>query len=213
MNEWMTSKKAWSPGRSSRSENTCGCGLQRSPETALIASTCSEPISNSSCCAAGHDLVLVARPGAASGRSPRRPRRRCRQAWSSSAISSAVLILRASSMTREPSVDLHARALQRFERRPCRPCRSPTGSPRRPRSRSSATILSASASGTPGLDRHRAAHRGHAGAEVLRRQPRRSTAGGGARPIRSPTGSDPRRGTAAPSARSCRAPTRRCACS
>ena len=33
------SKKAWSPGRSSRSEKVCGCGLQRSPEIALIAST------------------------------------------------------------------------------------------------------------------------------------------------------------------------------
>lgn len=39
------SKKAWSPGRSRRSEKTCGCGMQRSPETALIASTCSEPSS------------------------------------------------------------------------------------------------------------------------------------------------------------------------
>ncbi len=39
------SKKAWSPGRMRRSENVCGCGLQRSPEIALIASTCSEPSS------------------------------------------------------------------------------------------------------------------------------------------------------------------------
>ena len=43
----MMSKNAWSPGRSSRSANVCGCGLQRSPEIALIASTCSEPSSNS----------------------------------------------------------------------------------------------------------------------------------------------------------------------
>ena len=41
------SKKAWSPGRSRRSEKTCGCGMQRSPETALIASTYSEPSSYS----------------------------------------------------------------------------------------------------------------------------------------------------------------------
>ncbi len=40
------SKKAWSPGRMIRSLNTCGCGLQRSPETALMLSTCSEPRSN-----------------------------------------------------------------------------------------------------------------------------------------------------------------------
>ena len=40
------SKKAWSPGRMIRSEKTCGCGLQRSPETALMLSTCSEPRSN-----------------------------------------------------------------------------------------------------------------------------------------------------------------------
>ena len=39
------SKNAWSPGRISRSEKLCGCGLQRSPETALTASTWSEPIS------------------------------------------------------------------------------------------------------------------------------------------------------------------------
>ena len=40
------SKKAWSPGRMIRSLNTCGCGLQRSPETALMLSTCSDPRSN-----------------------------------------------------------------------------------------------------------------------------------------------------------------------
>ena len=39
------SKKACSPGRIMRSEKLCGCGLQRSPETALIDSTSSEPIS------------------------------------------------------------------------------------------------------------------------------------------------------------------------
>ena len=39
------SKKAWSPGRTERSVKLCGCGLQRSPEMALIASTSSEPIS------------------------------------------------------------------------------------------------------------------------------------------------------------------------
>ena len=46
MKVWMMSKNAWSPGRMSRSEKTCGCGLQRSPETALMLSTCSEPMSN-----------------------------------------------------------------------------------------------------------------------------------------------------------------------
>ena len=44
MNDWMTSKNAWSPGRISRSVKLCGCGLQRSPEIELIASTQSEPI-------------------------------------------------------------------------------------------------------------------------------------------------------------------------
>nr|WP_277750687.1 hypothetical protein [Nonomuraea polychroma] len=39
------SKNAWSPGRISRSEKLWECGLQRSPLTALIASTWSEPIS------------------------------------------------------------------------------------------------------------------------------------------------------------------------
>ena len=39
------SKNAWSPGRISRSVKLCGCGLQRSPEIALTASTWSEPIS------------------------------------------------------------------------------------------------------------------------------------------------------------------------
>ena len=43
----MMSKKAWSPGRISRSLKTWGCGEQRSPETALMLSTCSEPMSNS----------------------------------------------------------------------------------------------------------------------------------------------------------------------
>ena len=43
----MMSKNAWSPGRISRSVKLCGCGLQRSPEIALIASTQSEPISYS----------------------------------------------------------------------------------------------------------------------------------------------------------------------
>ena len=42
----MMSKKAWSPGRMIRSLNTCGWGVQRSPETALMLSTCSEPSSN-----------------------------------------------------------------------------------------------------------------------------------------------------------------------
>jgi hypothetical protein len=45
MNDWMMSKKAWSPGRIRRSVKLCGCGLQRSPEIELIASTQSEPIS------------------------------------------------------------------------------------------------------------------------------------------------------------------------
>ena len=45
----------------------------------------------------------------------------------------------------------------------------------------------------PGLDGHRAAHRRDAGAEVLRRAATARTAGGGGRPIRSPTGSGPRR--------------------
>src|SRR5437764_903432 len=41
------SKYAGSPGRSIRSVNTCGCGLQRSPEMAFTPSTCSDPSSNS----------------------------------------------------------------------------------------------------------------------------------------------------------------------
>ena len=53
------SKKAWSPGRSSRSENVCGCGLQRSPEIALIASTCSEPSSKSTFMRRRDDLALA----------------------------------------------------------------------------------------------------------------------------------------------------------
>jgi len=40
----MMSKNAWSPGRISRSVKLCGCGEQRSPEIALMASTQSEPI-------------------------------------------------------------------------------------------------------------------------------------------------------------------------
>ncbi len=39
------SKKQVSPGRMMRSVKLCGCGLHRSPDTALIASTSSEPIS------------------------------------------------------------------------------------------------------------------------------------------------------------------------
>src|SRR5437660_393752 len=42
MNDWMMSKKAWSPGRMRRSVKLCGCGEQRSPEMELIASTQSE---------------------------------------------------------------------------------------------------------------------------------------------------------------------------
>ena len=38
------SKNAWSPGRMSRSLKTWGWGEQRSPETALMLSTCSAPI-------------------------------------------------------------------------------------------------------------------------------------------------------------------------
>src|SRR6188508_3088370 len=45
----MMSKNAWSPGRMRRSLNTCGCGLHLSPDTALMLSTCSEPISNNRC--------------------------------------------------------------------------------------------------------------------------------------------------------------------
>ena len=41
------SKKACSPGRIMRSEKLCGCGLHRSPDTALMLSTSSEPISYS----------------------------------------------------------------------------------------------------------------------------------------------------------------------
>ena len=41
----MMSKYAVSPGRISRSENTCGCGLHRSPEMELTASTSSDPFS------------------------------------------------------------------------------------------------------------------------------------------------------------------------
>jgi hypothetical protein len=47
----MMSKYAWSPGRMIRSLNTWGCGLQRSPAIELIASTNSDPISNSRACA------------------------------------------------------------------------------------------------------------------------------------------------------------------
>ena len=36
MNDCRISKNAWSPGRSMRSVKLCGCGLQRSPEIALI---------------------------------------------------------------------------------------------------------------------------------------------------------------------------------
>ena len=39
------SKNACSPGLIMRSEKLCGCGLHRSPETALTDSTSSEPIS------------------------------------------------------------------------------------------------------------------------------------------------------------------------
>ena len=53
------SKKAWSPGRMIRSEKTCGCGLQRSPETALMLSTCSEPRSNRNLRDVGHELALA----------------------------------------------------------------------------------------------------------------------------------------------------------
>jgi len=38
------SKNASSPGRIMRSVKLCGCGLQRSPEIALIASTSSDPL-------------------------------------------------------------------------------------------------------------------------------------------------------------------------
>ncbi len=41
------SKKAWSPGRMMRSVKLCGCGLQRSPEIELTASTWSLPNSYS----------------------------------------------------------------------------------------------------------------------------------------------------------------------
>ena len=59
----------------------------------------------------------LSRPGAASGRSRRRPHRRSPAAWSSSAISSSVLILRASSITGCASAMCDARALQREQRR------------------------------------------------------------------------------------------------
>ncbi len=39
------SKNAWSPGRMIRSVKLWGCGLHRSPEIALTASTWSEPSS------------------------------------------------------------------------------------------------------------------------------------------------------------------------
>ena len=69
-------------------------------------------------------------------------------AWSSSAISSSVLILRASSITRDPSVTwTPARCSASSVTMSA--MSTPTGSPSRPRSRSSKTILSARRSGTP----------------------------------------------------------------
>ena len=53
------SKKAWSPGRMMRSVKLCGCGLQRSPEMALIASTSSEPSSVEHLVRLGDDVVLA----------------------------------------------------------------------------------------------------------------------------------------------------------
>ena len=53
------SKNAWSPGRSMRSVKLCGCGLQRSPEMALIASTSSEPCAIEELVDLGDDVVLA----------------------------------------------------------------------------------------------------------------------------------------------------------
>ena len=53
------SKKAWSPGRMMRSVKLCGCGLQRSPEMALIASTSSEPSRVEHLVGLGDDVVLA----------------------------------------------------------------------------------------------------------------------------------------------------------
>src|ERR1051326_5229897 len=61
MKACSTSKNAWSPGRIMRSVKLCGCGLQRSPEIALMASTSSEPCSYKNLVALAHaGLELLA---------------------------------------------------------------------------------------------------------------------------------------------------------
>ena len=65
----------------------------------------------------------------------------------------------------------------------------------------------------PGLDRHRAAHRRDAGAEVLRGQPRREQLVVASRRAEVPQDRVRAAREQARSARSCPAPTRRCACS
>ena len=59
MNDCRMSKKAWSPGRSMRSVKLCGCGLQRSPEMALIASTSSRAVAIKELVDLGDDVVLA----------------------------------------------------------------------------------------------------------------------------------------------------------
>ena len=165
------SKKAWSPGRSRRSEKTCGCGLQRSPETALIASTCSEPSSNRICCARATISCLVH----ARAQHPvdllvdgvDHPAGVVEQRDLLVGLDLARLEHHARAVG-----DLDSRALQRLDR-------DQVGHVDPERLALEAALaqleldLQRERVGDPGLVRHRAAHRGDACAEALLRQPRR----------------------------------------
>ena len=166
------SKKAWSPGRSRRSANVCGCGLQRSPEIALIASTCSEPSSNSTFIAAATTSFSLHPGPQHAGRSPRRPRRRSPAAWSSSASSSSVLSLRASSITGCESATSDPVPLQREQRRHVRDVHADRLLARARARASSSTIIGRKRVRDPGRVGHRATHRRHPRAPARLRQPR-----------------------------------------
>ena len=114
-----------------------------------------------------------ARRAGACGRSPRRRRRRSRPPGRAARSRRAVLILRASSITRRAVGRPGRRRAAAPRASPCRPCRCRAARPARPCSRSSSKISSPSRSGMPVSSGIAPRIGATPRAQVLRREPGR----------------------------------------
>ena len=164
------SKKAWSPGRMIRSLNTCGCGLQRSPDTALMLSTCSDPRSNRNFVTSA-TRSLSRTPGLRRSDSIWYAPSTIEQAVLSSMISSIDLTSRASSMTCWASTTVIPSASSAATIGGST-MSTPSGMSSTPSAFRISQISRAARRNRPASGRHGAAQADHPGVDVVLGQPR-----------------------------------------